>query len=276
MALTIHVDGGARGNPGPAGAGVVIREDNERVYEAAFFLGRQTNNAAEYHALLRALQWVADHRPGEVTVYSDSELLVRQLTGVYQVKSPKLAPLFEQAQLLLVRVGRWTVRHVRREENTRADELANLAMDQRRDVIVFDAETGQSEDIEIGPTADDDLETTPMADAAEDAAQEMSDIEPLPDSKHAVRISVSRPAVEGACPADGVGVSGCTVTASLPAGLCLHAAHSLLPTLLAMLSTDAQEFAALPTMTVRCSRKGCGAEFQLSPVRSGNGHHGPK
>jgi ribonuclease HI len=77
-----------------------------------------------------------DARGSAVTIHSDSELLVRQLTGQYQVKSATLAPLFHQVQTLLLKLGRWTIRHVPREENQRADQLANLAMDQRRDVVV--------------------------------------------------------------------------------------------------------------------------------------------
>ena len=96
MGLIIHVDGGSRGNPGPAGAGVVIAdEDGALIHEAGYFLGRQTNNSAEYHACIRALQRAARCGEQPVRVCSDSELLVRQITGAYQVKSPTLVKRYQ-------------------------------------------------------------------------------------------------------------------------------------------------------------------------------------
>lgn len=252
MSLIIHVDGGSRGNPGPAGAGVVISgDDGALIYEAGFFLGRQTNNAAEYHALIRALERAGQCGEQLITIHSDSELLVRQITGEYQVKSPTLAPLHRQAQTLLVRAGRWNIRHVRREQNTRADELANLAMDARRDVIVFD----------VAAPADHPADTTPAAETAAPAGQQ------------AVRVTVHHAPQADTCPAGGLPGPAFTVGATLPAGLCVHAAHALVPTLLAILNTDEDEFAAIPTLTVRCGRPGCGAEFRLAPARSKNGAH---
>ncbi len=269
MGLTIHVDGGARGNPGPAGAGVVIHDDcGDLVYEAAYFLGRQTNNTAEYHALIRALEKAVRSGAQTLAIHSDSELLVRQLTGTYRVKSPKLGPLFRQVQTLLIQVPRWTVRHVRREENTRADELANLAMDERRDVVVFDAD-GQT------PHAANAAVATPRAHRVDTA--DRGQPEPrlargvASAARHAVQISVVRPPQTGGCPAGEYTGLNFTVSVELPAGLCVHAAHAILPTLLAMLNTEAEEFAAVPTLTVRCNHAGCGAQFQLSPVRPSNG-----
>lgn len=267
MGLIIHVDGGARGNPGPAGAGVVIQdEDGQRLYEASYFLGRQTNNAAEYHALIRALDRVQQFGAQSVTIFSDSELMVRQLTGEYRVKSPLLAPLFRQAQMLLLKVPRWTVRHVLREENKRADELANLAMDAGKDQVVFDAEGQVDEPIEsLGEVV------TPAQPAAATPPPQPVAEHPVHPMRKAVRVRVSRAPKPGACPAGGFSEQTFTVENTLPAGLCVRAAHALLPTLLAMLNTDPQEFAAIPTLTVCCSHPGCGATFQLSPVRSTNG-----
>ncbi len=262
MALVIHVDGGSRGNPGPAGAGVVICEDGgARVFEAGYFLGHQTNNAAEYHAVLRALERVGQCPPQPIVIHSDSELLVRQLTGVYQVKSPKLVPLFRQVQMLLLRIAHWSIRHVPREENTRADALANLAMDAGRDVVMRDTSAG----------------VTPSSTAASGASGYAAETSPAgvgPTAKlgaPAVRVTVSRPAAAEACPAGGPPHEPFTVQSTLPAGLCVHAAHALLPTLLGILNTDPEEFAAVPTLTVRCGRSGCHAEFKLSPVHSANG-----
>ncbi len=260
MALVIYVDGGSRGNPGPAGAGVVIREDGgSQVFEAGYFLGHQTNNAAEYHALLRALERVGQYPPQPLVIHSDSELLVRQLTGAYQVKSPKLAPLFRQVQMLLLRIAHWSIRHVPREENTRADALANLAMDAGRDVVRRDTSAG---DAPASPAPRGGAEQTATSPA------------PGGPGTAGVRVTVSRPPAAGACPAGGPPHMPFTVQSALPTGLCVHAAHALLPTLLGILNTAAEEFAAVPTLTVRCGRPGCHAEFKLSPVRASNGTPG--
>jgi ribonuclease HI len=265
VALVIHVDGGSRGNPGPAGAGVVVREDGGgAVFEAGFFLGHQTNNAAEYHALLRALERVGQCPPQPIVIHSDSELLVRQLTGVYQVKSPKLAPLFRQVQMQLLRIAHWSIRHVPREENTRADALANLAMDAGRDVVLRDTAAGIDR---AGSAAE--------SESAPDARTSRAPAGPLAGpGAAAVRVTLARPPAGGACPAGGPPHAPFTVQSALPAGLCVHAAHALLPTLLGILNTDPEEFAAVPTLTVRCGRPGCHAEFKLSPVRSSNGAPG--
>ena len=136
MSVVIQVDGGARGNPGPAGAGVVIRsaDDGTSLFEGGFFLGRATNNVAEYRALVEGLRRARALQAGAVEVRSDSELLVRQMTGEYRVRNEKLRPLFQQAQKLCRGFGRCRFTHVRRELNAAADGLANRAMDLRRDV----------------------------------------------------------------------------------------------------------------------------------------------
>jgi ribonuclease HI len=302
MGLILNIDGGARGNPGPAGAGVVLRDEaGALLHESSWYLGRQTNNAAEYHALIRGLQRAARCAPQPVTVYSDSELLVRQLTGEYQVKSPGLAPLFREAQVLLLKLQRWNIRHVRREQNSRADELANLAMDRQADVLVFDAdEPGQSPSARPAPSQpagarparpqsaaapagrgadvddpDPELDEISANDEADSAAGESPAPvahAPLPAHAPAVRVVVSRPPKAHACPA-GCFADGApfTITQVLPAGLCVHAAYALIPTALAMLNADPDEFAAVPTLSVRCTRAECAAEFQLSPVRGQNG-----
>jgi len=265
VGLIIHVDGGARGNPGPAGAGVVIHDDQQGlIFEAAYFLGRQTSNAAEYHALIRALERAGHRGRQPIQVYSDSELLVRQLTGEYQVKSPNLAPLYRQVQMLLIKTARWTVRHVPREQNERADELANVAMDRRRNVVVFDAEDQTAGAPETAVAASEGTRERP-------APAKPADTIAGPAGRPAVRVRVSRAPAGGVCPAGDLAEEAFTVVAALPVGLCVHAAHALVPTLLAILNTDPEEFAAVPTLTVRCGRPGCGAEFQLSPVRSSNG-----
>ena len=136
LRVRIYIDGGARGNPGPAGAGVVIvdADDDGTLYEGGLFLGHATNNVAEYNGMLHGLKIAADLKAGEVEVISDSELLVRQMAGQYRVKNPGLQPLYRRAQELVKSFGKCRFRHVRREQNTRADALVNQAIDQRRNV----------------------------------------------------------------------------------------------------------------------------------------------
>ncbi len=126
----MHTDGAARGNPGPAAIGVVIEDEQGRtVYEASRALGVRTNNEAESLALITALEYIKDARPEEAEFLLDSELVVRQLTGEYKVKEPRLQPLYGQVIMLLNAVPKHRIRHVPRAENARADELANEALD---------------------------------------------------------------------------------------------------------------------------------------------------
>jgi ribonuclease HI len=128
--LVLHVDGGARGNPGPAAIGVVIsREDGEVVAEIAEPIGVATNNVAEYRAVLLALDRARDLGATEVELIGDSQLVARQLTGAYKVKHPAMRPLYEQAMGALRGFDRWRIRSVPREENARADALVNAALD---------------------------------------------------------------------------------------------------------------------------------------------------
>ena len=129
--MVAYIDGGSRGNPGPAGYGVRI-EDAAAVAVAELHgsLGVATNNVAEYHGLLAALTWAADHGVTSLEIRSDSELLVKQMLGVYRFKNPGLQPLHQKARQLAARVGRVRFKHVRRELNKEADRLANLAMDE--------------------------------------------------------------------------------------------------------------------------------------------------
>ncbi len=138
MKVCVYIDGGSRGNPGPAAAGVVVRDaDNSHtLFEAGYFLGRTTNNQAEYQGLVRALEDAARLGAHDLDIRSDSELLVRQLKGEYRVKSADLKPLYERAVKLLEGFKAWQIRHVPREHNRRADELANRAMDAGRDVAL--------------------------------------------------------------------------------------------------------------------------------------------
>ncbi|MCB2188943.1 MAG: ribonuclease HI family protein [Deltaproteobacteria bacterium] len=125
-------DGGSRGNPGPAGAGAVLLDpDGREVAALSRFLGRVTNNVAEYQALLLGLTEAQARGVRELEIKMDSELVVRQLQGTYRVKNPGLQPLYRQAKELLRQFAAVHIMHVRREFNSRADELANQAMDRR-------------------------------------------------------------------------------------------------------------------------------------------------
>ena len=132
---TLRSDGGARGNPGPGGAGFVIEDETGAIVRrGGRFLGSVTNNVAEYEALIWGLETALDHGVTRLRVCADSELVVRQMNGVYRVKNEGLRPLFTRAQALLRRFSSAEIVHVRREMNAAADELANTAMDQRSTV----------------------------------------------------------------------------------------------------------------------------------------------
>ena len=128
--LIAHTDGGARGNPGPAGYGVVIHDsEGEKVAAFSQYLGRQTNNFAEYQALIGALEYAVEHGPKAIKVISDSELMVRQIKGIYKVKDPTLKDLHGRASQLMRKLDWFEIEHVLRGKNREADELANAAMD---------------------------------------------------------------------------------------------------------------------------------------------------
>ena len=126
-----YIDGGARGNPGPAGYGVRIeRPDGTLIEEFGKAIGVATNNVAEYRGLLAALEWARAHGVRSLKVRSDSLLLVQQMLGNYKVKNPGLQPLHAKARVLAHEIGRVEFEHVRRESNVDADRLANEAMDE--------------------------------------------------------------------------------------------------------------------------------------------------
>jgi ribonuclease HI len=128
--LTVNVDGGARGNPGPAAIGVVVRNDDGAVVEqVGETIGETTNNVAEYRALLRGLELAAAHGADEVEVIGDSELVVRQIEGRYKVKHVGMKDLHAQAKAMLADFDSWSIRHVKRAQNADADALVNQALD---------------------------------------------------------------------------------------------------------------------------------------------------
>jgi ribonuclease HI len=131
--LIVHVDGGSRGNPGPAAAGAVLRTaDGEVVAEASRTIGRATNNVAEYRALLLGLERARELGATEVEVINDSELIAKQVTGRYKVKHADMKPLHAAAAAALAGFERWSIRSVPRAENADADALVNAALDRAR------------------------------------------------------------------------------------------------------------------------------------------------
>jgi formyltetrahydrofolate-dependent phosphoribosylglycinamide formyltransferase len=133
--MVLYTDGGSRGNPGPAAAGIVLEDAQGQVLlSRGFHLGHTTNNVAEYTGITEALKAARTLGASQIELFSDSELLVKQLNGLYAVRSPKLKPLHREARVLLQHFDRWEITHVLRHKNTHADRLVNLALDRGEDV----------------------------------------------------------------------------------------------------------------------------------------------
>jgi len=132
MKVVVHVDGGARGNPGPAAVGAVAADDGGALLERGRYIGEATNNVAEYRAVLLGLELARELDASDVEVVNDSELVARQIHGRYKVKHAGLKPLHQEALRELRAFERWSVRSVRREANERADQLVNEALDAAR------------------------------------------------------------------------------------------------------------------------------------------------
>jgi len=133
LSMIANIDGGARGNPGPAAYGVVVRDASGKVLaELAQYLGIQTNNFAEYSGLLAALEFAVGKNYRSLKVISDSELLVRQMLGRYKVSSPALKELYARAQSLVRKLERFSIEHVLRERNKEADRLVNKILDEKQ------------------------------------------------------------------------------------------------------------------------------------------------
>lgn len=144
--IIVHIDGASRGNPGPAASGFIIKDSSgNQLLAKAVFLGQATNNVAEYNALTNALIAAKEITNQQIDIYSDSELLVRQINGQYKVKSEQIKPLFQQAKTLLENFHNWKVIHVLREKNKAADKLANQALDLGHDVESQPKQADQSQ-----------------------------------------------------------------------------------------------------------------------------------
>ena len=151
--IIIYTDGGSRGNPGPAAAGFTLAEtDGTQLQAKAFFLGHATNNVAEYTAVVKALEAAKQTGAEQITIYSDSELLVRQVNGQYKVKSEQIKPLFRQAVTLLGGFENWKVEHVTRDKNKQADELVNHSLNLGQDIDMSGvlSATPQTKPIRLG------------------------------------------------------------------------------------------------------------------------------
>ena len=241
MDLIIHFDGGSRGNPGPAAAGVVIHDkaSDLALHEAGYFLGTATNNAAEYQGLIRALRLAGQMGAASLDINSDSELVVKQITGEYRVKSEVLTPLFDEAQSLLVEIEVWQIEYVPRSENARADQLANLAMDRKRDVVITHiSPAGWLAPSSGGQTAESDPgpESTPPVEPAQamgwDALQKNA-VAP-PTRRAQPRCGSPRWIVEFIVPPSGDCRAKCKVGEvfrfgpATPERMCIHAAAVVL------------------------------------------------
>ncbi|MFA6548559.1 MAG: ribonuclease HI family protein [Candidatus Margulisiibacteriota bacterium] len=130
MPIEIYTDGAARGNPGPAGIGVVIRNDEKVLLEIADYIGETTNNIAEYTALIRGLEEAIDMDEKQVRVFSDSELIVKQVNGEYRVKNEGLAPLHNNVKALTHKFKKFEIFYISRDNNKAADKLANRGIDE--------------------------------------------------------------------------------------------------------------------------------------------------
>ena len=133
--ITAYIDGGARGNPGPAGYGVHIELPDGSIEELHGGLGIATNNVAEYNGLLAALRWAVEHGHRDIRIRADSELLVKQMRGEYKVKNAGLQPLVARARVLVGQLDRVRFEHVRREQNKDADRLSNVGMDEAEEAL---------------------------------------------------------------------------------------------------------------------------------------------
>ena len=133
MELTAHTDGASRGNPGPAAFAYTIEKDGAIIEEHAEYIGKTTNNIAEYTAFLAVIKRMKSLGAGEITIYSDSELAVRQINGLYRVKNAGLFPLYQEIMTLSHEFALFRVIHIRREKNILADKLANAALDKQKE-----------------------------------------------------------------------------------------------------------------------------------------------
>jgi ribonuclease HI len=253
MTWTIQTDGGSRGNPGPAGAGVLIRDaGGHEVLAAGFFLGRKTNNEAEYEALLRGLSLLTAAGARKVKVLTDSELMAHQINGIYRVKAPDLKPLFDQAQGLLCRFEDWQVEHVPRERNRQPDQLANRAMDAKGTVVAVDR---------LGLIEPNQTPGPPPA--ARDHRRREASPGAVPARGAGIEVHVAKAPRKGTCKAAMKEGQTFLFVDTTPAGLCLDACAAVMEAVLAVRDAVADGVACDSAMSCRCSQPDCGAVFEI-------------
>lgn len=257
MSWTAFIDGGSRGNPGPAAAGVRILDPSGKVaFEGGFFLGKATNNHAEYRGLLAALDLLERAGAEEAAIVSDSELLVRQINGQYKVKSPELRPLFEDALKRLRKLDGWQVRHVLRNENTHADRMANKAMDARGDVVALDRLNLMER--EDGSPAEP---APPSSRGATGPQATFQTLERPAPAAGSIELRVIRGPSAGACPAGMRKEQSFLFGATVPAGVCVNACASAIEAVRGMIEVGAD--AAAAPLTISCDHPGCQAVFEV-------------
>lgn len=243
MAWTAYIDGGSRGNPGPAAAGVHILDDAGKVvFSGGKFLGSLTNNAAEYNGLITALTLLAKAGARRIHIISDSELMVHQINGVYKVRSPDLRPLHAEARKRLSEFEQWDIRHVYRDANAAADELANRAMDACGSVVVVDQLhlAGKNP----AKTRSREKKTKPAGDST------------------TVVVRVVHPPGEGICPAGLRRGESFAFAATTPAGVCTVACARIAAAVALVQAGERP-----PAAGVTCPREGCGARFEIELER---------
>jgi ribonuclease HI len=257
MALEIYTDGGARGNPGPAAAGVVIRDDQGRsILEAGYFLGEATNNVAEYTAMILALEAACKFGAGQVFLFADSELVVKQLTGEYKVRDARLTQLFERVQRLLIKFDSWQIRHIARSQNRRADALVNKTLDAGKDIVEIQLGDAKPQERPAPVAAGEDgvgVAVEPAAPAA--GGTEVSGLTPI------VAQVIAGPRGH-ACKAGTYRGQQFVFGETAPANICIYALKAVLDTVLAMRYAAGEQEAA-EAVQVRCGRSDCGAVFQI-------------
>lgn len=226
--IDLYVDGGARGNPGPAaGAYVILNSDENIISSEGFFLGKTTNNVAEYSALLRGLAAVQDLKIKEINIFSDSELVVKQIIGKYRVKNSDLKEIYLQVQQALLSFDRWQIRHIPREMNKQADSLVNEVLD---DKLNAPKQVNQSTE---------------------------------PASSTKVMLEVLNPPSEGTCASEMKRGMCFVFSEVVPPGLCICAANSVLPSVIAIRRSPSDYE---DTLQIRCERPECGAIFKISKI----------
>ncbi len=212
---------------------------------------------AEYTALVLALQAAQKFGADEVSLFADSELMVKQLTGVYKVRDPKMLELFQQAQRILITFQSWRIKHVRRELNSLADTLANKALDARKDVVEVQLGDARPHDRPQELAADTAEMSTPADPAAPQPAGTRTAAAVPP-----VIVKVIRPAQAGGCKAGTTEGQPFIFGETAPAEMCIYALKAVLDTVLAMRYAAGENEPLMP-VRVRCGRRGCGAEFDI-------------